>query len=73
VVIFQASASKAFREAALIAPVAVEEDSVAAVIDLAAAGPAGLAGSAAAAAGSEAGDETNAWNFPIFFLEKLKP
>jgi len=36
--------------------VAVEEDSVAAVIDLAAAGPAGLAGSAAAA-GSEAGDE----------------
>jgi len=28
---------------------------------------------AAAAAVSEAGDEDNAWNFPIFFLEKLKP
>jgi hypothetical protein len=67
VVIFQASGSKAFRAAALIAAVAavedsavialVVEDSVAAVIDLAAAGLAGLAGSAAAAAGSGAGAE----------------
>jgi hypothetical protein len=54
VVTFQASGSRAFRAAALIAAVAGEEDSV--VIDLAAAGLAGLAGSAAAA-GSEAGDE----------------
>jgi hypothetical protein len=57
VVIFQASGSRAFRAAALIAAaVAVDlaviasvvEDSVAAVIDLAAVGLAGLAGSAAA-------------------------
>ena len=69
VVIFQASGSRAFRAGALIAAVAVAavedsavialvvEDSVAAVIDLAAAGLAGLAGSAAAAAGSGAGAE----------------
>ena len=65
---FRASASRAFRAVALIASVAagvdlaavidsVVEDSVAAVIDLAAAGLAGLAGSAAAAAGSGAGAE----------------
>jgi hypothetical protein len=33
---------------------------------------AGLAGSAAAAVGSGAGDRINAWNFQILFLEKLK-
>jgi hypothetical protein len=54
VVTFQASASRAFKAAALIDLVA--EDSVAAVIDLAAAGLAGLADSAAVA-GSGADDE----------------
>jgi len=79
VVIFQASGSRAFRAAASIAAAAVVdlaviasvvEASVAAVVNLAAAD---LAGSAAAAAGSGGVDEDNAWNFPVFFLEKLKP
>jgi hypothetical protein len=60
VVTFRASVSRAFKAAALIEPVAavdsavialVEEDSVAAVIALAAAALEGLAGSAAAASG----------------------
>ena len=66
VVIFRASVSRAFKAAALIDLEVVGDlgvidlaagDSVAAVIDLAAAALAGLAGSAAAAVGSGAGDE----------------
>jgi hypothetical protein len=76
VVTFRASDSRAFRAAALIAPAAavdsavivlVVEDSVAAVIDLAAAALAGLAGSAAVA-GSEAGAENECLESPILFL-----
>ena len=78
-VIFRASASRAFKAAALIdLEVAVDlgvidlvaGDSGAAVIALAAAATAGLA---VAAVGSGAGDKINAWNFQILFLEKLKP
>jgi hypothetical protein len=75
--IFQASGSRAFRAGALIdwaadladsaVIVLVVEDSVAAVIDLAAGGLAGLAASAAVA-GSEVGAKINARNFPILFL-----
>jgi hypothetical protein len=80
-VIFRVSVSRAFKAAVLIDLEVVEDlgvidlvagDSVAAVIDLAAAALAGLAGSAAAAVGSGAGDKINAWNFQILFLEKLK-
>jgi hypothetical protein len=51
---------------------AAATDSVVAV-GLAAGALGALVGSAAAAAGSEGVDEDHAWNFPIFFLEKLKP
>ena len=89
VVIFQASGSRAFRAAALIASAAAVEDSAViaavAVVDLAdsaviasvAAGDLGEVALAAledlAAAGSGGVDEDNAWNCRIFFLEKLKP
>jgi hypothetical protein len=81
VVTFRVSVFRAFRAAALIDLEVVGDlgvidlaagDSVAVVIDLAAAALAGLAGSAVAAVGSGAGDRINAWNFQILFLEKLK-
>ena len=79
VVTFRASGSRDFRAGALIASVAVEADSVvidsvAAVMgaDLAAVALAGWrfggADFAAVAAGSEAGDEINAWNVLSYFL-----
>jgi hypothetical protein len=80
VVTFRASDSRAFRAAALIDSAAavdsavivlVVEDSVAAVIDLAAAGLAGLAGSAAVA-GSEVGAENECLEFPDFISRKAQ-
>jgi hypothetical protein len=75
VAIFQASGSRAFRAAALIDSAEAVEDS--AVIAAVAAGDLGAVALAAledsAAAGSGGVDEDNAWNFRIFFLEKLKP
>ena len=79
VVTFRASGSRAFRAAALIASVAVEDSAVtalvagdlaAAVIDLAA-GLAGLAGSAAVA-GSEVGAENECLEFPDFISRKAQ-
>jgi hypothetical protein len=77
VVTFRASGSKAFRAAALIAPVTVEDLAAiasVAVEDLGAAALGASAASAVEAAGFAAAgdDEINAWNFPILFLEKLK-
>jgi hypothetical protein len=92
VVIFQASASKAFKAAVLIVPavaeglaVVIASAAAAASVDSAAialvvaadSAVIGLADSVAAAAAALAGvaadGEINAWNFPILFLEKLKP
>src|SRR5436189_4128322 len=61
VVIFQASGSRAFRAAALIDSVVVEDSVVTALV---AAGLAGLA----AGAGSGAGAEINAWRALFLFL-----
>jgi hypothetical protein len=80
VVNFRASDSRAFRAVALIdSPAAVDsaaivlvvEDSVAAAIDLAGAGLAGLAGSAAVA-GSEVGAENECLEFPDFISRKAQ-
>jgi hypothetical protein len=71
VAIFQASASKAFKAAASIVLAAEEVSGVtasAAAEDLVVAA---LADSAAADSGAD--DEDSTWNFPILFLEKLKP
>ena len=84
VVIFQASAPRISNAAALIALVAAGD--LAAIVSAAAEGlaaatasavadlvAAALEGLAAAVEASEAGGENYAWNFPVLFLEKLKP
>jgi hypothetical protein len=85
VVIFQASAPRIFNAAVLIALAEVAglaeviasgaaADSAAAVIASAVEDSAAVAlADSVAAAGSGADGEDNAWNFPVLFLEKLKP
>jgi hypothetical protein len=76
VAILQASASRTFSAAALIG-LAVEasaaEAGSAVIASAAGAALIDLVAEVAVAEGSGGVDEDNAWNFPIFFLEKLKP
>jgi hypothetical protein len=78
--IFRASVSRVFKAAAATA-LAAEVDS-AVIVSVAAADSAVIASAVEdlvvaaledLAAGSGADDEDSAWNFPILFLEKLKP
>jgi hypothetical protein len=74
VVTFLASVSKDFRAAALIASVAAEVLAAIASVAVEVLVVAALdALAASAGVASEDDAEINAWNFPILFLEKLKP